>query len=545
MIYNNKIRHFVLLCLLSLAWVGCTDWDDHYGEEGQYVVSDKTLWEEIESRIELKPFKEILEQYGYKEMLNGSQMYTVFAPVGEIDTTGIGSSEEKIKTEVLENHIARFAHSANGATNNKPAVVMLKSKPISFMQVGDGYVFGDNKLTNDYNIRTQNGVLHVIEGQQPFFHNIWEYLTTDTLFDNIRNYLYSFNDTILDEDKSVKGEINENGQQEYLDSVVYIHNSLLYSLGELNNEDSTYTMIIPTNEAWDKAYARIKPYFQYPTTLYSQYPSRVASEKRDSLCNYYTQLSIVRDLVFSHARLQSVEDSLVSTTGGVFRTPTDYILSEDCVLPGDAGHAVCSNGDVFLVNELKHNPWDSWHETITVEAERANALDYNPTASNYQYYKRTLANTDTLYTKVSNASYIEVRPVSSIAVPKVVFNVWNTLAGKYDVKVVFLPQTLVAKGGAIKPNKFTAKYQCFSPKSGSWVVDQDLLRIEGNDVIFDFVNDPHVVDTVELGTVNLGRSTFAQDILGFKLELHYPSLGTEDYSTTFLIDCVILEPSKE
>ena len=543
--YNDKIKHFGLLCLFSLAWIGCTDWDDHYGVDEQYVASDKTLWEEIDSRAELKHFKEFLEQYGYKEMLNSSQMYTVFAPIGQIDTTGIGSSEEKIKTEVIENHIARFAHSANSATNNKPEVVMLNSKPISFMQVGDGYVFGESKLTKDYNIRTKNGVLHVIEGQQSFFHNIWEYLTTSTRFDNIRNYLYSFNDTILDEDKSVKGEINENGQQEYLDSVVYVYNSLLYSLGELNNEDSTYTMIVPTNEAWEKAYKRIKPYFKYPTTLYNQYESKVASEKRDSLCNYYTNLNIVRDLVFSHARLQSLEDSLISTTGGVFKKPYDYILSGDCVLPGDSGYAVCSNGDVFLVNELKHNPWDSWHKTIKVEAERANALEYEPTTSNYQYYNRTLANTDTLYAKVSNASYIEVRPSSAIAVPKVVFNVWNTLAGKYDVKVVFLPQTLVARGGGIKPNKFTAKYQCFSPKSGAWVKDQDLLRIEGNNVIFDFFNDPYVVDTVKLGTVELGRCTYGQDILGFKLELHYPSSGSDDYSTTFLIDCVILEPSKE
>ena len=80
--YINKMKHFGLLCLLSLTMVGCTDWDDHYNGGDQHVGADKTLWEEIESRPELDNFKRCLEQYGYKEILNSSQMFTVFAPEG-------------------------------------------------------------------------------------------------------------------------------------------------------------------------------------------------------------------------------------------------------------------------------------------------------------------------------------------------------------------------------------------------------------------------------------------------------------------------------
>ena len=521
--YMNKIKHFSVLCLLPLALLGCTDWDDHYNDE-QHVVADNTLWEEIASRSELREFKELLEQYGYKELLDGSQMFTVFAPVGAIDTTGIGASAEKVKTEVIENHIARFAHSANVAVNSKPEVSMLNTKVVGFVQDGDTYKFGNKKFTSEYNIRAKNGVLHIIEGQQMFFHNIWEYLTTDSRFDNIREYLYSFNDTILDENASVKGEINANGQQEYLDSVVYIYNSLLYSIGELNNEDSTYTMIVPTNEAWNEAYERIKPYYVYPTSIDRQ--------KRDSMQHYYTQLGIVRDLVFSHAVQQSVEDSLISTTKSVFKKPFEYILSE--YTSWNQSEA-CSNGGVFVVENLKHNPWDSWHKTIKIEAERANTLDYSASSSNYLYYTRTLPNTDTLYTKVSGGSYIEVQPKTKTSKPVVTFNVWNTLAGNYDVKIVFLPQTRVK--GANKPNLFDVKSSALNNKG----------ELTSKPFASDLANDPLKMDTVNIGTIKLGRCTYGTEMIGLKVTLESFDKDTQgnEYSTTYLIDCVILEPSKK
>ena len=359
--YRNILIRFAWLCLLPLVMVGCTDWDAHYDEDNQKIWAEKTLWEEIASRPQLEEFMELLEQYGYKEMLNGSQMYTVFAPEGALDTVGLSS--EKIRTEVIENHIARFALSANNATNKKN-VTMLNTKSILFTQNGDSYSFGNNQLTVDHNIIAKNGVLHIIEGQQHFFHNVWEYLTTDVRFDSICNYLYSFNEDYLDEDKSVKGEINAEGKQEYLDSVIISYNQMMYYLGQLNNEDSLYTMIVPTNEAWKEAYPRVEQYYQY---------SDGNKSRADSLMRHYTTLAMVRDLVFSHTVQKSVEDSLISTNKGKFYKP----FEEGNILSGysDWGQAVeCSNGRVFVVEQLRHKPWQSWHEEIKVEAENSNAL---------------------------------------------------------------------------------------------------------------------------------------------------------------------------
>lgn len=530
--YWNKLTHFAWLCLLPLIVVGCTDWDDHYDVENQKVQADKTLWEEIESRPQLAEYKTLLEQYGYKEMLNGTQMYTVFAPAGAIDIEGL--SGEKIRTEVLENHIARFVYSANNATNDKE-VITLNSKSVLFTRSGEGYTFGENKLTEEYNIIAKNGVLHVIEGQQKFFHNIWEYLTTDARFDSICNYLYSFNEDYLDEDKSVKGEINAEGKQEYLDSVIVSYNQMLSYLGQLNNEDSTYTMIVPTNEAWKEAYERIETYFQYPNDL--------IKGKKDSLQAYFTKQAMVRDLVFSHTVQNSMTDSLVSTTKGVFYNPFETILSE--YADWDQAEK-CSNGFVFVVDELKHKPWESWHKEIKVEAEDLRTLVEDKTVQRKIFYNK-LGSNDTLYTKVSGGTYLEMQPTESNPTKyNIAFNIGNTLSsGAYKLKIVFLPQKLATtKNENPLSNLFSVDY--------SATADNGKLVHKG--VSVPLTNDPFIIDTVSVlfekpetgelyDEIILDKCMYGQDKEGMSIEIK--NENSDGYSTTYLIDCIILEPVKE
>lgn len=529
--YRNKLTHFAWLCLLPLVVVGCTDWDDHYDVDNQKVLAGKTLWEEIESRPQLDEYRKLLEQYGYKEALSGPQMYTVFAPAGAIDTVGL--STEKIRTEVIENHIARFVHSANSATKDKE-VNMLNAKSVLFTQAGDGYTFGENKLTEEHNIVAKNGVLHVIEGQQKFFHNIWEYLTTDVRFDSIRNYLYSFNEDYLNEEESVKGEINAEGKQEYLDSVIVSYNQMLYSLGQLNNEDSTYTMILPTNDAWKEAYERIKPYYQYPNK---------GVLKPDSLREYYTRQAMVRDLVFSHTVQKSMKDSLISTNRGVFYNPFETILSE---YSGWDQAVECSNGGVFVVDELKHNPWDSWHETIKIEAENLNVF-VNDTLQDKirQIYRYRLGSSHSLYTKVSGGAYLEMLEKQQGNHPKIAFNVWDTLSGKYKLRIVFLPQEMsTSKNKSLLPNYFDINCSMVDAEDGT------LKAVEPQPAKWKkFQNDPTKIDTVDIDVLDFKACVYRQDKVGLKLELksNFGSKASDykKYSGTFLIDCIILEPVKE
>ena len=519
--YINNIKRIALSLVLPMALVSCTEvWNGHYDVDNQKQSADKTLWEEIESHPELQGFAECLKQYGYDKVLDGDQIYTVFAPQGELDVAKLSS--EKVKVEVLENHIARFAHSANKATVNK-SVMMLNEKLVDFTVAGEGYTLGNIALA-ETNIVAKNGVLHILAGQVPFFYNIWEYMTTDSVYSNICEYMYSFDEYELDEEASVKGPIVD-GLQTYVDSVLETSNMLRLMLGDLNDEDSTYTMILPTNKAWEDAYQRIAPYYVY---------SGKAAD-RDSLQDYYTKLGIVRDLIFSHTVQKSMTDSLISTSLNVFHNPFDYILSDYNSMEDGV---VCSNGKVFVVDELRHAPWDSWHARLKVEAERINGHKVNETTS--IEYSRTMKNTDSLYHKVSKASYLEVVPKKSNTAPSVDFYVWNTLAASYDVKVVFLPQYLATdKSYGINPVHLAAEISYLNEKDKT----QKLKLVEAKDSVF---VDPTRIDTVTLGTVTFPVTTYGEETASTILNVKSASNSKDKVnSRVLLIDCVILEPTKE
>lgn len=519
--YIEYVKRIGLLLMLPLALGSCTDvWNGHYDVDNQQQIADKTLWEEIKSHPELQGFADCLKQYGYDKVLDGDQMYTVFAPQGTIDVAGL--SDEKVKKEVLGNHIARFVHSANNATVDKD-VQMLNEKLVTFTKVGDAYTFGDATLTAS-NIIAKNGVLHIISSHVPFFYNVWEYLTIDDEFSNICKFMYSFDEEELDEESSVKGPI-VNGLQTYVDSVVVTYNMLHYLVGKLNNEDSTYTMLLPTNKAWDEAYERIAPYYTFHNK----------NEYRDSLQERYTKLGIINDLVFSHTMQGNVQDSLVSTTGNVFYTPFDYILKGYNSL--DEGLA-CSNGNVFVVDELYHHPWDSWHNRLKVEGERVNGHTVKETTS--IEYRRNLQYSDSLYTKVSGGQYLEIVPKNSNSVTEVDFNIWNTLAATYDVKVVFLPQRLATdRSIGIKPNHLAVSLSYLDEqgrtKKTNLTVAKDSLLV-----------DPTRIDTVHVGTFTFPVATYGEEKSSTKLNVKsVVSSKDKTKSRTMLIDCVIFEPVKE
>ena len=521
--YMKNIRLFGLLLMLPLAFASCTDvWNGHYDEDNKKQTANKTLWEEIEARPELQGFADYLKQFGYDKVLDGDQMYTVFAPQGAINVDGL--STQKVKDEVLGNHIARFNHSANATTVDKK-VKMLNEKLVDFTKDGDIYTFGNTPLV-ETNIIAKNGVLHVLNAQVPFFFNIWEYLTTSDEFSKIREFMYSFNEVELDEEASVKGPIVD-GLQTYVDSVTVTYNELHYLFGQLNDEDSTYTMIIPTNEAWDAAYERLAPYYVY----------NKKKEFRDSLQDLYTKRGIINDLIFSHTVQRSVEDSLISTSENVFYNPFDYILSDYSSINDGV---VCSNGNVFVVDSLRHAPWDSWHSKLKIEAEYINT--HKSKENTTVEYSRNLEVTDPLYYKVSNRSYLELVPKSSSSATEVDFNIWNTLAATYDVKIVFLPQHLATDKSVAKqcqPNYIRVDMSYLN-EGGSKTETVHLVAAKDSVMV-----DPTRIDTVNVGSITFPVSTYADEVASTKLNLRFAGKsGEKTKSRTFLIDCVILEPAK-
>ena len=88
--------------------------------------------------------------------------------------------------------------------------------------------------------------------------NIYESLDNESFgVDSIAKFLHSYDVKELNEWKSVEGP-TLNGEKTFLDSVFNEHNDqLALYQAYVNREYSNYTMIVPTNEAWNKARAKI------------------------------------------------------------------------------------------------------------------------------------------------------------------------------------------------------------------------------------------------------------------------------------------------
>ena len=263
----------------------CSDFND-YNTVGVDVnpSAEKSLWENISAKAELSDFAQVLQAVGYDAVLNAPTTYTVWAPVnGTFNKDSLMSlaQDAATKKNVLEqfvyDHVANYSHLESNP--NDTVVYMLSKKLIRFSGKNTGSLTFDGKTVNwgdnAFNTPSSNGLLYILNGMVPFRPNAYENFFTDKsqygIADSYFNaYVKRYERITLDEEKSVKGEI-VNGDQVYDDSVTVTTNSFVtndeHLNAELNNEDSLYTVIIPTDAAWQKAYDKIKSYYKYITPI--------------------------------------------------------------------------------------------------------------------------------------------------------------------------------------------------------------------------------------------------------------------------------------
>lgn len=93
---TNNIKQYVLAFCVGCGAVSlntaCSEWDDHYEEPITQAGGQQTLWQTIQQNPELSDFSEVLSKtmvlrqhkktdISYADLLNGSQTFTVLAPV--------------------------------------------------------------------------------------------------------------------------------------------------------------------------------------------------------------------------------------------------------------------------------------------------------------------------------------------------------------------------------------------------------------------------------------------------------------------------------
>ena len=531
---NKKLSSILITGLLFMVTLySCSDvWDEHYSKSlGN--KSELNLYEYIKAQPELSIFSQMIKIAGYDSILNKYQIYTVWAPVNS-SLQNINLSDVGLVSEIVKNHISRFSYPTSNISSK--TIYMLDKKFLSFKRAGTGFTFGGiNLLPAKSNIATKNGILHFIDGYVPYATNIWEFIGKADGLDSLRAYLYSQNTYKFDLAASVEIGTNNHGQAVY-DSVISFSNEVLNKIGLLYQEDSTYTTLLPTNAAWSKVYKQIKSnYITLPKD------GGISQQRLN------TQRAIVQNLVFrKKVTNPSLLDSLVSTTGSVFRNP-GYLFDQTT-------KTELSNGIVYTTDSIRFKASESWQPKIKVEAENST---YGRSYNYANLYVRSSLGTG-LSDSVSQTKYLLVEPntISVNTQSAVTFPVPNTLSGKYNVYCVFVPASIVS--GAVpdlKPYKVKF-YLSYLDGSGTQILD---APIDGSNLILApgktgaiFTTSPlHItkmfVTQIQFPFCNLytDKSINADITIKLKVENAVKITETTKFNRTMRIDYVILEATAQ
>lgn len=399
---------FPKITLLSaaalLTMTACTeDWTEHFEAP---ATATRNLMEAIAADGELSSFAALLHTTGYDAVLAGDQTYTVWAPTNTVLATAASadaSQDEALR--LVKNHIAR--HTFPSSTDAQTHVTMLNGKSMKFDSPS---TFEDVAITAS-NIPASNGLLHKIDGTIAYRYNIREYIDVHEECAATSRFIAAFDEAKYNADLSTT-----------YDSVFTNYNALLndrkYGVGDIANEDSTYTVVIADETAWQAAYDRLAPAFK-------TYNADAAVA--DSIQHVQTAQTIFRAL----------------TSRNLDATALDALYPHE---EASNGHIYLAQGEIADIDTCLTSS-----AAVIVEAEEMDGR-INLTGTN-AYIRNTDMNA--AVQGLGNNSYLEVS--SGNVDGGVTFDIPGVLAQTYDIYVDFVSP--IIDGEALAEQKTKVSFQ--------------------------------------------------------------------------------------
>lgn len=506
----NSVLSGLWTLAMSVILYSCMDknWQEHYEQPG-VDLPDTRISEYIRTS-DLNLFAQMLEKTGYDKFLSYSQAYTVWAPVDAALEHVDMNDMEKLE-ELVKNHIARYSISTQSGERD---VYMLSGKRVVFA----GNTFGPCHLTEG-NIRLSNGVLHKIDACVPYSPNIWEYLDRIPGLDSVARYLFSLDEKKFDVYSSPIIEYLSDGRPVY-DSIFYNNNEFLRNVADLDQEDTTFTVLMPDNEAWEKAYRSYAPYYR----CLEEDGGEAAQQKM-------AWKAMLSNIAFSGRIESPYPDSIFSTGRNVL-----YQLSD---LFAGAQKYEASNGLLYVCDSLKITPEKTIYNPIRIEAEESR---YGRTGNNVVLGEQSY--TDSVYS-VSAGRYLEISASADAALTASVtvdFPIPNVLAAKYNVYCVFVPENAYDKNST-KTNKVTV-FMSYVDEKGKHQKNKSMLtnaEVGGTEVTKLFVKqlDFSYCDMYDKNT------SLVSDIKTTVRIRNQVRRETKTNTTVLRVDCILLEPVVE
>lgn len=544
----------------------CSDWDDHYDNNGVSGSASETIWENVKANANLSQFADLMHKAGYDEVINTTQTYTVWAPLnGTFNYDSLNALPlNNLKQHFAMNHVARFNYPASGSVD--AAVTMLNKKVMPFLGNGT-YTFNGVEVVSP-NVASSNGMLHVTNGMVNYMANLFESLDSMALpIDSISRYFHNYDQKVLDEANSVKGPVVD-GRLTYLDSVFVERNILLYlHKAMIHLEDSNYTMLLPSDEAWQKAYKAVKSCFNYkPFTFVKDIPQtnlkKATAENYDAgstkldfdlLNDSIIHYMICKDLFFNnnlyHNRVlndlqtgaQLSVDSLVNTDRSIFYG------NDASDMFADARRIDKSNGSMWLTDSLRLRPWLTYNPIIKIQGEYGAAKSYNAGATTILPISKAEQNPD-IQGNVSNGYYLTVTPSAPASNPEAIFYLPEVRSTTYAVYVCFVPENINASTYTdnVRPNivQVTMGYNDLKGKP-----QEQVLKVGTKSL---FQSDITKVDTVYVGDFTFPLCYFGTGISNVTQASYAPYIrinsraagkpNVSPYDRNLRIDYIMLVP---
>ncbi|NDW19119.1 hypothetical protein D0T53_09355 [Dysgonomonas sp. 216] len=335
-IYRNLV---IAISIFSLS--ACEkQWDDHI--EVDNGRETETIMQVLSSTPETSIFASLLKSTGYSELLSGDKAITVFAPLNSALET-LDFADEDATRAFVRNHIAYLSYTISNNNFSKDSIEMLNSKilPTGNMSVGGAAVNAEK-----FNIKTANGILHLMnEGIAPKL-NIWEYLQAQSGY-NIVDFIVSRNSKEMDMDKSVFLEFDENGNRVY--DTVWIDKNIVLDELMINNESQRFTFVLMDNTVASSILSKYAKYFTRPDV-----------NQQDSIL----MTELVRDCVLLPVKINAA---------GQYET----VFGVKVDINGLTSEYEASNGYVYIISAADVKIYENKIKTKIIEAE-----DYKSTYSN-------------------------------------------------------------------------------------------------------------------------------------------------------------------
>ncbi|WP_207422190.1 fasciclin domain-containing protein [Desertivirga brevis] len=374
---NISLR-FILLYLLSVValFSSCEKkWDDH--TELSNSLYGESLFDQIQKNPDLSKFVDLLKQTKYDSVLASSNTFTVWAPTNAaIDAVDPTYLDSDVKRKLfVGNHISKQSYLTYGAADPFTKIKVMNGKNVQFTKTA---VDGITLLSKD--LYVGNGTLHTIGSAILPKPNAWEYLlSTNTTQKALLN---SYTETYLDSSKAEQIGVRPNtGEPIFKEGTgIVMRNRFLnrYSqASDISNEDSLFTYIILTDQAFINEKNKLSKYFKLGT---------------DDSTSVLTDFNIIKDLAFKGildadnfpANVYSIGDSVR------FHLNKGHIVETKRV----------SNGIVYVMNNINYDLGSGTYDPYTkikpivIEGERGaffspartfnTVTKRNPNGSSYQ-----------------------------------------------------------------------------------------------------------------------------------------------------------------